>query len=146
MFEFDLIHSEDLGLKKYSNIELNCCFNIYRRPKNNILNKKTNYKLNDIEIIEYRRNVKRDIKIYEKADIGICGYGSGIIGRIPNHLGQYVKEFYFVVKNEKLKDKVIELIKETNWEKDVCLGISGQLKLAQWQIYKYIKEQIPEIK
>ena len=34
LYNFDLIYSEDLGEKEYSNIKLHCCFNIYKRPNN----------------------------------------------------------------------------------------------------------------
>lgn len=142
MYEFNLIYSEDLGLKDYSGVKLHCCFNIYKRPKSG-LNKKPNYKLKDIEIKEHRRTGQQ-IKCFDY-DIGICSFGSGIIGRTPTYLGQYAKEFYIKINNKKLRDKVLDLIKTTNWEKDVCNGISGQTNLAQWQVYKYIKEQIPEI-
>ena len=47
--------------------------------------------------------------------------------------------------NIKLKEKVLELISTTDWELEVCNGISGQTNLAQWQVYKYLKEQIPEL-
>jgi hypothetical protein len=39
LFDFDLIHSEQLPLIEYSGIKLNCCFNVYKRPVNG-LNKK----------------------------------------------------------------------------------------------------------
>lgn len=39
LYKFDLIYSEDLGMHKYSDVNLHCCFNIYRRPSNG-LNKK----------------------------------------------------------------------------------------------------------
>jgi len=142
MYEFDLIHSEDLGIQEYSNIKLHCCFNIYKRPETGIFNKKPNYKLKDVEIIENRRLGKQ---IHDKYDIGICSFGSGIIGKIPMYEGQYAKEFYFKINNIIYKQKILELIKTTDWEKDICNGISGQTSLAQWQVYKYIKEKIPEI-
>ena len=44
MYEFDLIHSEDLGLKEYSGIPIKCCFNIYQRPVSGLNKTKTNYK------------------------------------------------------------------------------------------------------
>ena len=34
MYKFDLIHSEDLGKRVYTDRELHCCFNIYKRPNN----------------------------------------------------------------------------------------------------------------
>lgn len=142
MYEFDLIHSEDLGLRHYSDRDLHCCFNIYKRPKDG-LNKKNDYKLKDVVIKENRRTGQQiDGGNY---DIGICSFGSGIIGRIPTYVGQYAKEFYFKINNDAFREEIIELIKTTDWEHDVCNGISGQTNLAQWQVYKYLKEQIPEL-
>jgi hypothetical protein len=143
MYEFDLVYSEDLGIRRYTDKDLHCCLNIYQRPLKG-LNKKPNYKLRDVEIFENRRTGQQidNIKNY---DIAICSFGSGIIGRFPQYKGQYAKEFYFKIHNEKLRDKIIELIATTDWELEVCNGISGQTNLAQWQVYKYIKEQIPEI-
>ena len=140
MYEFDLIYSIDLGLKVYTDRELQCVFNIYKRPIKG-LNKKNNYKLKDIEIIENRRTHPKTSINY---DIAMCSYGKGIIGREPQYIGQYVKEFYFKVHNDSLNKKIIELIRNTKWE-SICSGMTGQLNLAQWQVYKYIKEQIPNI-
>jgi len=142
MFEFDLIYSEDLGKREYSGTNLHCCLNIYKRNINGI-NIKPNYKLKDVIIKEHRRTGQQCNN--EQFDIGICSFGSGIIGRIPSQFGQYAKEFYFKINNENLKDEVIKLIKTTDWEHSVCNGISGQTNLAQWQVYKYLKEQIPEL-
>lgn len=142
MYEFDLVYSEDLGIQHYTDRDLHCCFNIYKRPENG-LNQKNNYKLKDVVIKENRRTGQQiDNNDY---DIGICSFGSGIIGRIPSYVGQYAKEFYFKINNDLLKDEIIKLIKTTDWERDVCNGISGQTNLAQWQVYKYLKEQIPEL-
>ena len=124
LYEFDLIYSEDLGTQEYSNIPLHCCFNIYKRPKFG-LNKKPNYKLKDVTIKEYRRG-QSDPSLFSNFDIGICTFGKGSIGKIPEKVGQYAKEFYFYINNIDYKEKIIKLIKETNWEKEVCKGISGQ--------------------
>lgn len=142
MYEFDLIYSEDLGLRNYSDRSLRCCLNIFARPKNG-LNSKPNYKLKDITIKENRRTGQQINN--EDFDIGICSFGSGIIGKIPTYTGQYAKEFYFKIHNEKYKEQILQLIRETDWEHIVCNGISGQTNLAQWQVYKYLKEQIPEL-
>ena len=68
MYEFDLIHSEDLGMKRYSNRDLHCCFNIYKRPNDGELNKKKQNKLKDVTII------RQDSKSYKDAeyDIRMC--------------------------------------------------------------------------
>lgn len=143
MYEFDLIYSEDLGIRHYTDRDLRCCFNIYKRPDNG-LNKRKDYKLKDVVIKEHRRTGQQIGE--EDYDIGICSFGSGIIGKTPEYVGQYAKEFYFKIHNEELRDEIVDLIKHTDWERDVCNGISGQTNLAQWQVYKYLKEQISGIK
>ena len=57
MYEFDLIYSEDLGVQHYTDRDLHCCFNIYKRPEDGEFNKKPVAKLNDITI--YRQDSKR---------------------------------------------------------------------------------------
>ena len=143
MYEFDLIYSEDLGLKEYSGVKLHCCLNIYKRPLSNKLNKKPNYKLKDVKLIEVRkRNNKLTKQInYNDYDIGICNAGS--VGSITKYVGQYVNEIYIKVLNEKYKNKVLKLIKETNW-KELLNNISKPY-ITVTNLYKYIKEQIPEI-
>ena len=44
LYEFDLVHSEILPKAKYSGVSLDCCFNVYQRPLNGVLNKRVNYK------------------------------------------------------------------------------------------------------
>ena len=142
LYDFDLIYSEDLGKRNYSNKELHCCLNIYKRPSNG-LNKKPNYKLKDLEIIEYRRD-GRDIKIPDNYDYAMGSFGAGCVGKQIERTGQYALECYFYIKNPTLKTDILNILKTTDW-KDLSKGISGTYRLPQWKILKYIKEQIPEI-
>ena len=142
MYDFDLVHSEDLGLKNYTNRELHCCFNIYKRPKGDKLNKKPNYKLNDITLVEYRRGGNESPR--DNYDYAIGTFGAGCVGKEINKCGTYALECYFYINNNKLKDIILNLIKTTDW-KSMSKGISNTYRLPQWKIYKYIKEQIPEI-
>ena len=144
LYEFDLIYSEDLGIKHYTDRDLHCCFNIYKRPESGKLNKKENIKLEDIYLEENRRN-GHQIEDYNYFDYKICSFGKGIVGKVPIHKGYYVKEMYFKILNNKLKDKILILLNNTNWEL-LCRGSSGQYNLTQNKIYKYLKEQIPELK
>ena len=58
LYEFDLIHSEDLGKQNYSGVDLHCCFNIYKSPSNGVLNSKPKLiKIDGLEVIEYRRGI-----------------------------------------------------------------------------------------
>ena len=142
LYDFDLIYSEDLGKRNYSGRDLQCCFNIYKRPING-LNKKPNFKLIDVVIVEYRRD-GREIKIPKGYDYAMGSFGAGCVGKPIHNEGQYSVECYFYIKNNNLKDKILYILKTTDWV-GMSKGISGTCRLPQWKIYKYIKEQIPDI-
>ena len=144
MYDFDLIYSEDLGECYYSDIPLHCCFNIYQKPKSGLLNKKPNYKLTDIKIIEYRRG-GGEINIPSGYDYAMGSFGAGCVGKEIQSQGQYALECYFYINNEKLKSRVLDVLKNTDW-KSMSKGISDTYRLPQWKIYKYLKEQIPELR
>lgn len=139
MYEFDLIHSEDLGLHIYTDRKIHCCFNIYKRPSNNQLNKKPSYKLKDVKIIEVRMGNK-DVKEY---DLRICAWGSSI-GQEVDYDNQYSKEFCILIHNKKLKNKIIELIRKADWK--TIYPMTSTPNLLQWQIYEYLLKNIPELK
>lgn len=143
LYEFDLIHSEDIGIRSYSGVNLHCCFNIYKRPKSRKLNKKNNYKLNDVTLIEYRRDGKVH-NIPNNYDYAIGTYGAGCVGKEIKNIGQYSIECYFYINNKKIKDEVLKLIKTTDWKK-LSKGISNNYRLPQWRIYKHIKDNIKDI-
>ena len=81
----------------------------------------------------------------EDFDIGLCTFGTGIIGRVPEYVGQYAKEMYFKICDENHREDILKILKTTDWEIEVCNGTSGQQNLTQWQICKYLKEKIPEL-
>ena len=141
MYEFDLIYSEDLGIKKYSEIDIHCCFNIYIRP-NHGLNKKPNYDLKDVVLKTVNRGKSRNDKVPEVYDFSICGFGASM-GKICERENQYCQQIYFTINNIELKNKLYNFIVNTNWN-DVCKSTSSP-KLKHWVINKYIKEHFPEI-
>ena len=59
MYEFDLVYSEDLGIKHYTDRDLHCCFNVYKRPENGELNKKPTAKCYCIDC-KYHNNLAGD--------------------------------------------------------------------------------------
>ena len=144
MYDFDLIYSEDLGERYYSDIPLHCCFNIYRKPKSGVLNKKPNFNLSDVKIIEYRRG-GGEINIPSGYDYAMGSFGAGCVGKQIQNQSQYALECYFYINNEKLKSRVLDVLKNTDW-KSMSKGISDTYRLPQWKIYKYLKEQIPELR
>jgi len=143
MYEFDLIHSEDLKPQIYSGIKVHCCFNIYRRNESG-LNSKPNYKLNDIEILEIR--ITKGINNRElgnfKYNMAICAWGNAI-GNLCEE-GDYAKIFYIKIKDVKNYDKIYNLIKNAKWRE--LYPMTATPNLLQWQVYKYLKEQLPELK
>jgi len=142
MYEFDLIYSEDLGVKKYSDIDVHCCLNIYRRPYNGTLNKKPNYKLKDVKIYEHH-NIRNYIaKTDIDYDIRICSWGNAI-GKEVLTENEYFNEMCIVITNNTYRKEIIDIIKQAKW-KDIY-PMTATPRLKYWQVYKYIKEQIPEI-
>ena len=138
LFDYDLIYSEDLNKQYYSNLPIHCCLNIYKKPL--IKNIKIKSKLNDVDIIEFRRSRNLNLDMF---DLRICGFGASV-GKLCSCSNQYVKEFSFKVNNFKLKDKIINLILNADWKN--IYKMTKSPNLLQWQIVKYLKEQIPEIK
>ena len=140
MYEFDLVYSENLGERFYSDRKILCCFNIYKRPINCEVNKKLNYKLQYVEVIEYRRNgtYKKPIKY----DFGMCAWGASL-GKEVDFVGQYAQENYIIINNSRYRKQVLDIMLNTNW-KDLYPYVATP-KIQTWKIYKYIKEQISEI-
>ena len=141
VYDFDLIYSEDLGLQKYSDREVHCCLNIYKRPKNGLNKQNINKpnKLKDVKIVE----VRLGNKTCNDFDFAICAWGS--VGKVitePNSR-QYAKEFYIKINNNNYKDKIIQVLKDSKWTE--LYPMTATPNLLQWQVYKYLKQQIPEI-
>ena len=145
LYEFDLIYSEDLGTKIYSNRNIHCCFNIYIRPNDNKLHKKQcRYQLKDIVMKEVRKSRNQFLPKDFDYDIGICKWGS--VGKIINkgQEGTYQQELYIKCNNKKLKSKVVETILNIDWNNFIISDKSPTI--SQWMLRKYLKEQIPELK
>ncbi len=141
LYEFDLIYSEDLGKQLYSGKLIHCSFNIYKKPINGINIKKNNYKLKDVTIKENRQARNQYIPSTYKYDIGICVWGD--VGKELEYERQYNQEAYIKINNEDIKEECITLIRNANWREIYPMSTSPTLK--QWQIYKYLKEQIPQL-
>lgn len=133
MFDFDLIHSEDLGRRFFVDRTVHCCFNIFKRPLN-MLNKKPNYKIDGIVIEEVRQKTK----IIENYDFAICGWGASI-GKEIEYCGQYAKEFYITINAPLDKASIILELKNAKWGE--IYNMTATPNLSQWQIYKYLMEK-----
>lgn len=141
IYQFDLVYSEDLGVKQYSGKGVHCCFNIYKRPANGVLNSKPDYKTDVMEVREVREVIKnqnpkrnRDLCGFEY-DIAICAWGA--VGK-ECAVGQYAKTFCIKINKLNHFDYYKQLILEADW----CsiYKMTGTPNLLQWQLYKYVKE------
>lgn len=138
-YEFNLVYSEDLGFKEYSGVNLHCCFNIYKRPKNG-LNKPVKTKLKDITII------RQDSKGYKdkEFDIRMCYWGNGSAGKILSGDESYSGEYKIQIHNESLKEKIIKVLNDTDWKRE--LNKIAMIRIKQYDIVNLLKREIPEIK
>jgi hypothetical protein len=148
MYQFDLIYSEDLGLIKYSDRDLHCCFNIYKRPVKGLLNPHPDYTLKDITIIEHRRK-KGDYQtaenkpIKEDYDYAMCNWGNGCLGKVPEYVGQYAQEVYFYCHKKEYLHQMKDLL-EFNKIREFVSSISAK-KISVMRLYKYLKDNIEGI-
>ena len=140
-YEFNLIYSEDLGLKEYSGIPIRCCLNIYQRPISGLNKTKPDYRLKDVDVVVLRRGSKNTIPDFY--DFGMCGWGEGCCGKQVEYQGQYALEFYIIIRNEKFRKEVLDLCHTTDW-KNLYPSISAPC-LSIWKIYKHFKENIKGI-
>lgn len=140
MYEFDLIHSEDLGKKLYTDRQLHCCFNIYKRPDNGTLNKKPTHKLKDVTI--YRQDSKgyadRDF------DLRMCYWGDGTAGKILKDDEHYSAEYKIKINNTDIKNDVIEVLSRFDWR--TYLNCIAMRKIQQHHIVSILKNNINNIK
>lgn len=145
LYKFDLIYSEDLGLEHYTDRDLHCCFNIYKRPKSGKFNEKPDYRLKEITIIEHRRK-NGDYQTGKNKDIkdgycfSMCNWGDGSLGKVPEYVGQYAQEVYFYCDDDRIIKEMKKLL-EFNTIRKYCSSISAK-KISVMKLYKYLYDNI----
>lgn len=101
LYEFDLIKSIDLGPLFYSNIEVHCCFNIYKRPVTG-LNSKQVIKTDLVKV--YRD----DNPIFDKIQFDLCIFRRGSSVGKEKLVNTHTQSYKILILD---RDKLI-LIKE----------------------------------
>ena len=140
LYEFNLVHSEDLGKLVFSNKKkVHCCLNVYIRPKNG-LNKKIPTKLKDITIIRQDKKGYEDIEF----DIRMCYWGDGTAGKILKEGENYSGEYKIIIHNKELKDDIINLLSTIKWKDEIDSVAMRRIK--QYHIIQVLKKYIPNIK
>lgn len=138
MYDFDLIYSEDLGLQKYSDRSLHCCFNIYKKPESGKLNKKVKVEVEGLTVKEHRRDKSKPEKdiVPPKYFHSICSWGNGSLGKMPDKVGQYAMELYFYSDDIFIKDVVLNI----NWHDELsCIAAK---KLPKGLAIEIIKNKV----
>ena len=139
LYKFDLIYSEDLGKIKFSNKkDVHCCLNVYIRPKNG-LNKKPNNKLNDVTII---RQDSKKFKDFDY-DIRMCHWGNATAGKLLSEEEHYSGEYKIKINNKELKDKIIEVLSNVDWGKEI--DNTSMTSIKKYHIIDVLKKYIPNI-
>ena len=139
LYKFDLIYSEDLGKDYYSNVNLHCCFNIYKRPKNG-LNKKNKIKLNDVTIISSDKRNKVNYDDIKEYNIRIGGWGSKA-GMVLDDTQRICDEYKIIINNNKLKDEIIFALK-----KGIRIPNISTPRINKHHIIKFLVDNVKDIK
>lgn len=145
LYKFNLIYSEDLGMKFYTDRYLHCCFNIYKRPNSGTFNQKPNYELNEITIIEHRRKKGKyqtgaNKEIKDDYCYAMCNWGNSCLGKVPSFIGEYAQEVYFYCSDERIKNEMLSLL-EFNKIREYANSISSK-RISVMKLYKYFYENI----
>lgn len=141
LYEFDLIYSEDLGKRKYSEHELHCCLNIFKRNPNGLNKRRKILKLKDVTIV--RKDACKNYSDVEY-DLRICRWGCGSMGKILNEDEHFAGEYKIKIHNKKLKDEIKKVLMEVDWKERIKAIASPAIH--QYHIIELLKEKIPEIK
>ena len=105
------------------------------------MNKKPKFNLNDITIV---RDAKKDYDNIQNYDLRMVYWGSGSAGKILNKDDKrYAGEYKITIHNEQLKSRIIEVLSNIDWHKEI--KTIAMLKIKQYHIYNVLKREIPEI-
>ncbi len=138
MFEFDLVYSEDLGVREYSGVNVHCCLNMYKRPESGVNTKKPTYRVEGISYSEFRRGGCNNVP--QDHDIGFCRFGS--VGKQPKEIGQYAQEGYLKIEDSFKGDKeeLLTYLKAFDWKG--YRPSTSTPTLYKWEIMKVVSEFI----
>lgn len=141
LYEFDLIYSEDLGVENYSGVPLHCCFNVYKRPNNGVLNKKPKTPvITGLDVVEYRRDKEDSYrkKVKEGYFHSIGSWGNGCVGVTPEYIGKFAMELYFYSEVNVIR----HVVQSIDWRQEVK-SISGK-KLPKGLALEIIKNKLED--
>lgn len=139
MYEFDLIYSEDLGVQHYTDRDLHCCFNIYKRPESGELNKKPIAKLKDITIYRQDSTGYQD----KEFDIRMCYWGDGTAGKVLKEDEHYSAEYKIKINNDEKREDIIRVLSTFDWK--TYLNCIAMRKIQQFHIVDVLSRNVSDI-
>jgi len=151
LYLYDLVYSTILTNIQYSDRLINTCFNIYKRPVNNINNKYNQYKLNNIKLYNTpdRLPKKDGVEwLYNITDYDLImgWWGNLNVFYENNSMKNTVIKIKIDIENIELKNKIIQFIKDFDWlsyKKDKTISVPF---LSKNDIWKVIGQQFPELR
>ena len=109
LYLFNLVDSINLGELYYSGIKIHCCFNLYKRPDNGLLNKKPKIINNDFQIYRDDQDGYMDLDY----DFAIYRRGSAV-GKIRTE-NLHTQTYKILVKDKTKVDYIKDKIMNFNW-------------------------------
>jgi hypothetical protein len=90
------------------------------------------------------RDAHKGYNEYQDYDLRMVYWGSGCAGKILSPQDKrYAGEYKITIHNEKIKDRIIEILSNTDWHKE--LKFIAMLRIKHYHIYNLLKREIPEI-
>jgi hypothetical protein len=146
LYEFDLVHSEDLGKIPYSGVNLHCCFNIYKRPDGLMENRFVKETLSDVSIRMLGRD-KEELHSYKVSDFDYCFTCWGTLGVPCETMFQYTNIMCINVNREDIKEEILDALYAMNHDDWIKIYPSiASPCLSVWQIVKFLKSSFPDLK
>lgn len=139
LYEFDLKYSKNLQDKYiFTDRVVKCCFNIYKRPKNNMFNNKPHYNIS--KYIKIVRSDSLNYNYYKNYDLLVNGWGNvGII----THNDKYVKIFKIIIDNKwNYKNKVLDILKNFNYKEYLKFRSVSILNIKKDDFFEIIEKEL----
>lgn len=144
---FDLVSSERIDGEMFSDREIPCCLNLYRRPKSGQLNvRKQTFGNSKVWFRQFCRNESCKIEnIPKDYAFGFCSWGEGVLGNQPTYMGQYANEVYVYCSEKELLEKIRKVSTKENLTELARQYSVSSLRLPIFRYWQYLQEQIPEL-
>lgn len=114
LYEFDLVHSQDIGEIVFSGQKpVRCCFNVYRRPASGNLNPNP---VEDCSVVKFMRSDNPNYASFQY-DFRICTWGGSTGKVLEDGEPDYASTYRVKVAPEYL-ERVKDILRNADWKKE----------------------------